>query len=147
MRMLFGWLLSFTTTIGGENHMLFNILFMVISLLFGEGSSKAIDAFSSGIMIEVGDGCSTRFWLDHWVSDNILAKKFSNLFTISLNPCAKVKQQTCELDGFILWAPHFKEGHTLPSQYIWSQQSLPHYPATSSLYFAGCEKMEIKTRL
>jgi len=36
---------------------------------FWRGVLKASMIFASAINIKVGDGCMTRFWLDHWVND------------------------------------------------------------------------------
>ena len=54
---------------------------------FWQGILKATMAFFvSRIEIEIGDGRSTQFWLDHWVSYEILAMKFPNHFGLALDP-------------------------------------------------------------
>ena len=46
---------------------------------FQGGVLKATTTFTSGIQIEVGNGRSTRFWVNHWVSDDTIASKFPEL--------------------------------------------------------------------
>ena len=49
-----------------------------------EGVLKASLVFASGKKIEVGNGCSIRFWLDQWVSNDILASVFPNIYVLYL---------------------------------------------------------------
>jgi len=73
-------------------------------LPFWRGVLKTITAFASGIEIEIGDGRSIWFWLDHWVSSNILAIKLPNLLGLALDPSTMVDSQLCHIDGHVIWA-------------------------------------------
>jgi len=75
---------------------------------FWRGLLKVFTAFASGIHIAVGNGRSTRFWLDDWVGNDSLAPIFFNLFGLARGPSLTVISQTCLLDGSMIWAPHFR---------------------------------------
>ena len=72
-------------------------------------------AFVSDIKIKVGDGCSTRFWLDHWVGDATLASIFPDLFLLAMDSSATVNTQTCLFEGRMIWTPQSRR---------WSYQHL-----------------------
>ena len=85
---------------------------MAMFYLFGEEFSRLSRLlpltlklkWAMGTEIEMGDGRSTRFWLDHWVSSNTLAIKFPNLFGLALDPSIMVDSQLCLIDGHVIWA-------------------------------------------
>ena len=57
-----------------------------IYLLFGE-------VFASGIKIDVGNSCSTKFWLDHWIGDDTLDSLLPNLFVLARDSSSTVYTQ------------------------------------------------------
>ena len=77
---------------------------------FWRGVLTAITAFASNGEIEIGDGHSTRFWLDRWVGNDTLAMKFPNLFGLALDPSAMVGSQMCPLDGSVFRPRNFEDG-------------------------------------
>ena len=89
---------------------------------FWRGILKASTAFASGIKIDVGDGCTTRFWLDHWVGNDALASIFPNLFAVARDPSATVITQTCLFEGNRIWAPLFRRwSHQLMGAHLYDE--------------------------
>ena len=109
-----GWLLSYITIIEKEGLMICTISSPGMYLPFREGSQNFY-GICSNIKVEVGGGCSTRFWLNHWVGHDTLASMFPNLFLIATDPFATVSIQTCLFSGRMIWAPQFQR---------WSFQNL-----------------------
>jgi len=95
---ILGWLLYSTTTIEDNDLMICTILYPSMSPIFG-GVLKASKTFVSDIKINVGDGCSTRFFLDHWVGDTTLVSLFPDLYLLAMNPSTTVNTQTRLFEG------------------------------------------------
>jgi len=74
---------------------------------FWRGVLKASTSFESGVKVVVRDGCTIRFWLDHWVGNDTLASLYPILYSLARNPSTMVNSQTYLLDGRMLSAPLF----------------------------------------
>jgi len=94
--------------IRGRPHDLQNTLSGHVSS-FWRGVLKASMAFTSGIKIEVRDGCSIKFCLDRWVDNDTLSFIFPNLFVLTLDPFTIVNTQTYLCDEKNDWAPQFRK--------------------------------------
>jgi len=58
-----------------------------------DGSSSVLGSwFSDNLRLRVGNGVTTWFWLDRWVSDVPLCEKFRRLYDLSDNKLATVAQ-------------------------------------------------------
>ena len=74
---------------------------------FWRGILKASIAFAFGTNIVAGNGCTTRFWLDHLVGNDTLASKYPNLFVVTKDHSSMINSQICSLDGRMIRAPLF----------------------------------------
>jgi len=120
--LLHGWVSLFITTIE-EGHMTCTILSAGMCLLFWGGFLKASTTFESGIKIIDGDGCTTRFWIDHWVGNDILASLYPILFTLAGDPYSTINSQYYLCDGNMIWAPYFR----WPFQFLGANLSFELY--------------------
>jgi len=57
---------------------------------FWRGVLETSTAYISSTHIVVGNGHSTRFWLDHWMRNDALASLFPNLFALARDPSTMV---------------------------------------------------------
>ena len=69
---------------------------------------KASTFFSLESKLKWNDGCSTKFWLDHWVGDATLASTFHDSFLLAMDPSTSMNTQTWLIDGIMIWAPQFR---------------------------------------
>ena len=94
----------FTTTIRGLNN--FNKFYMDTFLHFLGGFSRLLMHLPQASRLR-WRWSFTRFCLDNWASDNILAKSFPNLFLVAaLDPSEMMDKQYCALNGGMILAPH-----------------------------------------
>lgn len=73
-------------------------------LLSNEQDTKRIkEIVEEGMQVSVGDGNSTLFWHDRWVSAGPLMVSFPRLFSISLQGEAVISQMGVWSDGVWVW--------------------------------------------
>ena len=99
--------------------------------LFWRGVLKASKALSFGSKIEVANGCSTRFWLEYWVDNDILVSTFPSLSQLAMDLSSLASTQTYLLDGRRFWALNFEDGHFKISPMI-TTTFLPYFNRRTS---------------
>ena len=74
---------------------------------FWRGVLNVSKAIASGIKIEVGNGCSTRCWVDYWVDNDAVVSTFPNLFMLAVDPFTTVVYWMENLFGL----PNLEDDH------------------------------------
>jgi reverse transcriptase-like protein/endonuclease/exonuclease/phosphatase family protein len=73
-------------------------------LMRNETETKRIrEIVENGLLCTVGDGKSTRFWLDKWVTGGSLKERFPRLFLISIQREATVHQMGTWVENEWVW--------------------------------------------
>lgn len=122
-------------------------------LVSNERDTKQIrDIVEDGMQIRVGNGRSTRFWLDKWTPDGLLRHRFPRLFQISLHHDYTIEQMGEWRDGLWVWHLQWRrrlydwEEEELASLHLLLEQHTPVQHQSDCVTWNGaeCQKYPIK---